>query len=76
MNGYTHRHRRNGERALWPDTTMAHAFLISLAKWTLTHLNDDDAKVMLPTGLVNAEELIRVLRAPESARQETHHPNN
>jgi hypothetical protein len=67
-------YRRHGERAFWPDTSMAHAFLIGLAKWTLTHLNDDDAKVMLPTGLVNAEELIRVLRALESARQQTNYP--
>jgi hypothetical protein len=75
MNGRRHYYRRNGERA-WPDTTMARAFLIALTKWALTHHEDDEAKVTLPIGVVGAEELIRVLRALESVRQEVHSPHH
>ena len=60
--------RRRGERAHWPDTTMARAFLIALTKWSLTHHDDDDAQVTLPIGVVGAGELRNVLRALEKAR--------
>ena len=75
-NGYHHHiHRRrhhHSARALWPDTTMAHAFLISLTRWALTHHDDFDAKVVLPIGVVSAEELINVLRALERSRQQNY----
>jgi hypothetical protein len=79
--GRTHRRRRHGERALWPDTTMASAFLIALTKWAIAHHNDADAKITLPVGAVGVEELMNVLHALEKARQRTGyvaspHPNN
>ena len=61
------RQRRNGERAVWPDTTMAGAFLIALTKWAVVHQNTD-AQVTLPIGVVGAGELLNVLRALEKAR--------
>jgi hypothetical protein len=77
MNGRTYRHRRRGERAVWPDTTLARAYLIALLKWAGTHHEDVDAKVTLPVGAVGVEELLNVLRALERARQQAnyHHPS-
>ena len=62
------RHRPRNKRAPWPDTPMAHAFLIALAKWVLTHRDDVDAKVTLPVGVAGAEEVLNVLHALETAR--------
>jgi hypothetical protein len=62
-------HHQNGERAFWPDTVMARAYLIALLKWAVTHHEDVDARVTLPVGVVNANELLNVLRALEKARQ-------
>ena len=62
------RHRRHGKRAPWPDTPMAHAFLIALAKWVLTHHADTEAQVTLPIGVVGTEEVLKVLHALEKAR--------
>jgi hypothetical protein len=61
------RRRRNGERAVWPDTTMAGAFLIALTKWAIAR-QDTDAQVTLPIGVVGAGELLNVLRALAKAR--------
>lgn len=61
--------RRQGERALWPDTSMARAFLIALTKWAIAHHGDADAKIMLPVGIVGIDDLMNVLRALEKARQ-------
>lgn len=81
LHGHTHRRRRHSERALWPDTTMASAFLIALTKWAIAHHNDADAKITLSVGVVGAEELMNVLHALEKARQRTGyvaspHPND
>ena len=65
-----HHQRQNGARAPWPDTQMAHAFLIGLAKFVCTHHENDGAKVMLPIGAFNVGELIQFLRALERARRE------
>jgi len=62
-----HRQHRRRERALWPDTTMAGAFLIALTKWAIVH-QGTDAQVTLPIGVVGAGELLNVLRALEKAR--------
>jgi NUMOD4 motif-containing protein len=59
--------------ALWPDTTMARAYLIALTKWALTHHENLKARVTLPIGVVGAEELLNVLRALEKARPATEH---
>ena len=65
-----HRRRLSGERtASWPDTTMARAFLVALARWAIAHHDDGSATIMLPTGAATAEELMRVLRALETARR-------
>jgi hypothetical protein len=77
MNGRTHRHRRHRERALWPDTSMARAYLIALL-WAAANHEDVDARVVLPVGVVGADELLNVLHALEKARQQTnyhHHAN-
>lgn len=68
-----HRQHRRRERALWPDTMMARAYLIALTKWALTHHENIDARVTLPVGVVGAEELLNVLRALEKARLTTEH---
>lgn len=65
--------RRNGERTLWPDTTLASAYLNALMKWALRHHGDTDAQVTLPVGVVGAKELMAVLRALEKARRATEH---
>jgi hypothetical protein len=44
-----------------PDTAMAAAFLVALARWAERHASTD--KITLPTGIVAASELARVLRA-------------
>jgi hypothetical protein len=78
MTGQTRRHRRNGERALWPDTSMAHAYLIALLKWAIANHEDASARVTLPVGIVDASELMNVLRALDRAQQQTnyhHHAN-
>jgi hypothetical protein len=66
------------ERALWPDTSMARAYLIALLKWAAANHEDAFAKVTLPVDVVDASELMNVLRALEKARQQTdyyHHAN-
>jgi hypothetical protein len=57
-----HHHRRH-RRALWLDTSMARAYLVALLKWAATNHEDVDAKVVLHVGVVNASELLNVLRA-------------
>lgn len=74
MNGCTHHHhRRHGERATWPDTQMSRAFLMALTKWAITHHDDLDITITLPTGRVTGEQLVQVLRALEKARQVIEH---
>ena len=65
------RHRRQAPRQ-WPaiDTPMCAAFLRALAAWIVAHHDDRDATVILPTGRAGVEELARVLRGLERARQE------
>jgi hypothetical protein len=70
-----HYRRRHGERALWPDTSMARAYLIALLKWAATNHEDVDARVVLPVGVVGADELLNVLHALEKARQRTDYPH-
>jgi hypothetical protein len=65
----TYRRRRPVERWSDHDTSMCKAYLAALGRWVLTHHDDTDAKVVLPVGVVSAEELVRVLRALEIARQ-------
>lgn len=62
------RHRWNGERALWPETTMSCAYLIALTKWAVTHHEDPKVVVTLPVGVVGAGEVLKVLHALEKAR--------
>jgi hypothetical protein len=69
-----HHHRRHRERALWPDTSMARAYLIALLKWAAANHEDVDARVVLSVGVVNANELLNVLRALDRARQQTNYP--
>ena len=65
-----HRHyRRQSERALWPNTTMASAYLIAITEWARTHHENLEARVTLPIGVVGAEEVLKVLRALEKARR-------
>jgi hypothetical protein len=65
-----HRRRRDERTgSSWPDTDMANAFLRALAHWALLHHDDGNATIMLPTGSATAEELMRVLRALETARR-------
>jgi hypothetical protein len=42
---------------------MIAAFLNALIEWTAQHLRDPQARVVIPTGVVKAEELGRVLRS-------------
>jgi hypothetical protein len=63
-----HQQYRHRERVLWPNTTMANAYLIALTKWALAHHENLEARVTLPVGVVGAEELLNVLRALEKAR--------
>jgi hypothetical protein len=65
------RRYKSTPRSRWHDhnTSMCHAFLRALARWLLAHHGDAKAKVVLPVGVVGAEELVRVLRALEIARQ-------
>jgi hypothetical protein len=69
-----HYRRQHRERAVWPDTSIARAYLVALLKWAATNLEDVDARVVLPVGVVNANELLNVLRALEKARQQTNYP--
>jgi hypothetical protein len=64
-----YRRRQSAERWSYHDTSMCHAYLIALGRWVLTHHNETNAKVVLPAGIVGAEELTKVLRALEIARQ-------
>jgi hypothetical protein len=78
MNGRAYHRRQNGARASWPDTSIARAYLVALLKWAAANHEDADARVVLPVGVVNAHELLNVLRALERARQQTdyhHHAN-
>jgi hypothetical protein len=61
------------ERALWPDTSMARAYLVALLKWAAANHEDASARVVLPVGVVNANELLNVLRALDRARQQTNY---
>jgi hypothetical protein len=63
--------RRNGERAVWPDTQISCAYLIALTKWAQTPHKNPEAKITLPIGVVDVDELMNVLRALEKARQAT-----
>jgi hypothetical protein len=70
VTGRIHHHRRRpAER--WPnhDTSMCRAYLIALARWVIAHHGDTGAKVVLPVGVVDAEELMKVLRGLEVARR-------
>ena len=66
---------RLGHRRRWHqhwaehNTPMCRAFLVALGRWLAAHHDDRDAEITLPTGTVSAEELGRVLRALERARQ-------
>lgn len=64
-----HRHQQH-----WSDrdTPMCSAYLAALGRWVVTHHDDADARVVLPVGVVGAEELVRVLQALERSRQELH----
>lgn len=55
-------------RAAWPDTAMASAFLDALARWAARHYSDHAARVVLPIGIVNAVELGQVLQALQRER--------
>lgn len=68
MTGRTH-HRQPAERWSDHDTSMCRAYLAALGRWVMAHHDDVDAKVVLPVGIVGAEELMRVLHALEIARQ-------
>jgi hypothetical protein len=63
--------RRNGKRAVWPDTQIACAYLTALTKWAQIHHQNLNAKITLPIGVVGVDELMNVLRALEKARQTT-----
>jgi hypothetical protein len=73
INPDRHSHRRHSERALWPDTPLASAYLRALTKWAITHHDDTDAQVTLPVGVVGAGDLMKVLRALEKARRANEH---
>jgi hypothetical protein len=73
-NGRTYDHRRRGERAAWPNTAMARAYLVALLNWASTNHANADARVTLPVGIVGPTELMNVLRALEKARQQTDYP--
>jgi hypothetical protein len=70
------RHRRHQrlELSRWHDrdTSMCAAFLRALGRWVLANHGEADARVVLPVGIVGAEELVRVLRALEISRQAGH----
>jgi hypothetical protein len=61
----------SNNRSLWPDTALSHAFLIALAQWAIAHHEAADARITLPVGVVDAVELLKVMRALERARQQT-----
>jgi hypothetical protein len=52
------------QRSVWAtDTVMGQAFIDALLHWAATNHMNEDALVMLPTGLANAAEVLKVLRA-------------
>ena len=51
---------------------MVCAFLDALVKWAAAHHDDETAHTVLPTGTVNAAELMTVLRALERTRGGRH----
>jgi hypothetical protein len=55
---------------------MTAAFLNALIEWTAQHLRDPQARVVIPTGVVNAEELGRVLRALQNRHRLAQERNN
>jgi hypothetical protein len=62
------------QRAMWPPSTaLADAYFDALVRWAITHHTNIDAHITLPTGRVNAGELLQVLRALEKTRQVTEH---
>jgi hypothetical protein len=66
-------HNHNGHRH-WAqrDSSLCAAFLDALALWVLKHHDDPEARIILPTGIVNAAELMAVLRALEKTRSGHH----
>jgi hypothetical protein len=54
--------------AVWPNTSMAAAFLRALAVWAVAHHHDAEAQITLPIGRVTVTELLKVMRALEAAR--------
>ena len=67
----SYRPRKPAPRARWSnhDTSMCRAYLVALARWVIAHHDDADARVVLPVGIVGVEELTKVLRGLEVARQ-------
>jgi hypothetical protein len=47
--------------APYTETALSHAFLKALARWAERHTDID--RIAIPTGIVTAGELVRVLRA-------------
>jgi hypothetical protein len=54
----------------WPDTAVAQAYLTALVAWAARHVSDATATITIPTGIVTATEVMRVLVALDRARQE------
>ena len=56
-------------RTTWPPSTaMAAVYLDALVRWAIAHHANTGTHITLPTGRVNAGELLQVLRALEAAR--------
>jgi len=56
------------DSAVWPNTSMANAYLLALVDWAVAHHTDAEAEITLPVGRVTATELLKVLRALGAAR--------
>jgi hypothetical protein len=71
MSGRNQHQRRRWSAERWSNhkTSICEAYLAALERWVIAHHGDAGAKVVLPVGVVGAEELVRVLRALEISRQ-------
>ena len=69
MSNHTRRRHRGAAHWAEGDSPFCSAFLIALGRWILAHKNDPTAQITLPTGRVGLEELTKVLRGLERARQ-------
>jgi hypothetical protein len=58
-------------RSRWVDyrTALADAFLSALLTWATRHASNTSAQITIPTGIVTASELMRVLDALDRARR-------